>query len=263
MTDNKHFRHTILNDNIRIRYYDNQQDGTPLLFLHGHCSCANTFLHVSETFQDGYRVIRPDQRGHGWSDHSNDYSREAYVGDIRCIVETLGLQNIILVGHSLGGVNAYQFTARYPQYVRALIVEDIGTRVNADMSMLLQWRRRFATIRELKNHFRKQRMGDNTYFMESITEYEDGWGFRFGYEDMVRSQQLLNGNHTADWGKITCPVLLMHGERSWAFTKENALEMCAGKPNVKLVEFAACSHVIHDEHPQQYISEVGKFLASL
>ena len=259
----KDIRHKIQNKNLTISYFDTHTENTPLLFLHGHCSCANTFVQVAEAFKSRYRIIRMDQRGHGWSGHSADYSREAYIDDIRCLVEMLGLRDVILVGHSLGGVNAYQFSARYPQYVKALVVEDIGTRVNADMSLLLPWPRRFASIRDLRNHFRKNKLGDNTFFMESIVEYEDGWGFRFDYEDIFRSQQLLNGNHAADWEKVVCPVLLMHGERSWALSKENALEMSIGKPNVTLVEFPLCSHVIHDEHPQQYINEMEKFLAGL
>jgi pimeloyl-ACP methyl ester carboxylesterase len=255
-------RHYTQNKNTRIAYYDNGKDATPILFLHGHFSCASTFKHIAKEL-DEYRTILIDQRGHGWSDHSGDYSREAYIDDVRAIVEALHLKDVIIVGHSLGGVNAYQFAARYPQYVKALIIEDIGTMVNSDMRSFLLWSRRFDSIRSLKLHFRKNKMGDNTYFMESITEFEDGWGFRFDYEDIVRSQQQLNGNHKNDWKQITCPVLLMHGEKSWAFNRENALEMCVGKPNVRFIEYPGCGHVIHDEHPQKYIDDIKAFLKSL
>ncbi|MTK53963.1 alpha/beta hydrolase [Paludibacter sp.] len=255
-------RHYTQNKNTRLAYYDNGKDATPILFLHGHFSCASTFKHIAKEL-DGYRTILIDQRGHGWSDHSDDYSREAYIDDVRAIAEALHLKDIIIVGHSLGGVNAYQFASRYPQYVKALIIEDIGTIVNGDMRSFLLWPRRFDSIRSLKLHFRKNKMGDNTYFMESITEFEDGWGFRFDYEDIVRSQQQLNGNHTHDWDKVTCPTLLMHGEKSWAFQSDNATAMCEGKPNVHFIEYPGCGHVIHDEHPQQYVDDIKTFLESL
>lgn len=255
-------RHYIQSKNTRIAYYDNRKEATPILFLHGHFSCANTFKHIAKELDD-YRTILIDQRGHGWSDHSDNYSREAYIDDIHCLIETLGLKEVIIAGHSLGGVNAYQFAARYPQYIKALIVEDIGTDVNSDMRSFLLWPNRFDSIRSLKLHFRKNKMGDNTYFMESLVEFEDGWGFRFDYADINLSQQLLNGNHREDWAKIECPVLLMHGEKSWAFSKDNASSMCTGKPNVKLVEFCGCGHVIHDEHPQQYIAVIKEFLSTI
>lgn len=255
-------RHYTQNKSTRIAYYDNGKDATPILFLHGHFSCASTFKHIAKEL-DEYRTILIDQRGHGWSDHSDDYSREAYIDDVRTIIEALHLKDVIIVGHSLGGVNAYQFAARYPQYVKALIIEDIGTIVNSDMRSFLLWPRRFDSIRSLKLHFRKNKMGDNTYFMESITEFEDGWGFRFNYEDIVRSQQQLNGNHENEWKQITCPALLMHGEKSWAFQSDNATAMHEGKPNVHFIEYPGCGHVIHDEHPQKYVDDIKAFLKSL
>lgn len=249
--------------NLRISYFDNQKDAMPIVFLHGHFSCAHTFAHIANRFDDRYRTICIDQRGHGWSEHSQDYSREAYINDILDIFNTLGLSRVIVAGHSLGGVNAFQFAAKYPQYVKALIIEDIGTRIDCDMSSFLQWPARFSSIRELKEHFRQYKMGDNTYFMESVSEYEDGWGFRFDYRDIVCSQQHLNGDYSDDWSKITCPVLLMHGQNSWAFSKENAIEMTQNKQNVELVEFEKCGHVLHDENPQKYIHEVTAFLNRL
>lgn len=256
-------RRYILNKDTRIAYYDNKKDALPIIFLHGHFGCANNFKHIAKTFNDSHRIILIDQRGHGWSDHSEDYSREAYIDDIRCLIDTLELKEVIIVGHSLGGVNAYQFAARHPQFVKALIIEDIGTRLNSNMRPFLHWPNRFDSIRSVKLHFRKNKMGDNTYFMESLVEFEDGWGFRFNYAEINHSQQLLNGDYSEDWRKIQCPILLMHGEKSWAFTKENALNMSKYHPNVKLIEFEGCGHVIHDEHPQRYVEEINNFLLAI
>ncbi|MFB5682344.1 alpha/beta fold hydrolase [Paenibacillus terreus] len=47
----------------------------------------------------------------------------------------MGGNPVVILGHSLGGVNAYQFAAKYPAFVRALIIEDIGAEIKDDHLM--------------------------------------------------------------------------------------------------------------------------------
>ncbi|WP_333755273.1 alpha/beta fold hydrolase [Streptomyces sp. IBSBF 3352] len=90
---------------------------------------------------------RPDQRGHGFSDRGPDFSREGYIADATALLTHLGLERPVVLGHSLGGVNAYQFAARHPGLVRALVIEDIGTEIDDDLSFCLSWPHRAPTAR--------------------------------------------------------------------------------------------------------------------
>jgi esterase len=114
---NKLDRSAGINHN-KLSYVDFGGNGTPLLTLHGHCGCANSFAQFAGQIKGQYRVINLDQRGHGWSDHPGIYTREAYIEDLYGIIRHLELSNQIVSGHSLGGVNTYQFAAKQPGIVK-------------------------------------------------------------------------------------------------------------------------------------------------
>ncbi|MGX8903720.1 alpha/beta fold hydrolase [Streptomyces netropsis] len=70
----------------------------------------------------------------GKSDRAHRYERAEYVADVAAFHRHLGVGPVPVLGHSLGGVNAYQFAARHADKVSALIVEDIGAVVDCDWS---------------------------------------------------------------------------------------------------------------------------------
>ena len=102
----------------------------------------------------------------------------------------------MILGNSLGGVNAYQFAARHPDRVKALIIEDIGAMVSDDISFILSWRGFFATREELEVKIGERFL---PYFQDSFRHSDAGWHLAFDPQDMVRSQQNLVGDHLADW----------------------------------------------------------------
>jgi esterase len=103
--------------------YEEWGAGQALLALHGHLGSGKVWAPLADALP-GWRVVAPDQRGHGRTGPASDYSREAYMADAAQLIETLGLAPAVVLGHSLGGVNAYQLAAWRPELVRAVIVED-------------------------------------------------------------------------------------------------------------------------------------------
>ena len=122
-------------DALRLSYLDWGGNGRVLIALHAHVMEALTFAPLAAALAPEWRVVALDQRGHGYSDHASSYSRNDYISDLEAFVDHLGLTNFILLGNSLGGVNAYQFAARNPTKVRGLIVEDIGAEVWDDLKL--------------------------------------------------------------------------------------------------------------------------------
>lgn len=153
--------------------------------------------------------------------------------------------------------------SQYPELVRALIIEDIGAIINNDLSFALDWPKRFPSVRSLRNFLKANGFEDDTYFLESLVEYSDGWEFRFHYKDIAHSQELLNGDHWNDWLSSNCPTLLLHGHKSWVMTKEHAREMTLRRPNTKLIEFPECGHTIRDDDPEGLYHAVKAFLKEI
>ncbi|MCX6093219.1 MAG: alpha/beta hydrolase [Candidatus Bipolaricaulota bacterium] len=248
---------------VRLSWLDFGGDGDPLLALHGHYSCARTFAGLAHALAGRWRVVALDQRGHGWSDVPDDYSRQAYVDDTAAVIERLRLAPAVVLGHSLGGVNAYQLAARRPDLVRALIVEDVGTDTRSVPDFVPDWPDRFESMRAVLAYSKERGWIVDPYFLENLVEYEDGRGFRFDRAAMQSSQRLVEGDWWSDWLASSCPVLLLHGHKSWVLQTRDAREMAVRRPNVRLVEFPDCGHTIHDERPEEFDRAVSDFLAAL
>lgn len=249
---------------IKLSYLDyGGESQNVLLLLHGHMNDARTFSTFAAALQKNWRVIGLDQRGHGWSEHppEKDYTREGYINDILNLVRSeLGGQPVTIVGHSLGGVNAYQFAARYPELVKAVIVEDVGVEIFADLSFVEQLPERSASLKELRAAIEHVGVKAIDYFAESVFEDEKGWGFRSDLKGMKISQQNINGSWWEDWLSSTCPILLIHGKKSFILDANQAELMVSRRPNTKLATFEQCGHGVHSDDPKGYESVVKTFL---
>ncbi|MFJ4342401.1 alpha/beta fold hydrolase [Streptomyces sp. NPDC088915] len=241
-----------------LSYLDFGGPGRPLLALHGHFGEGRTFTRLARELGDSWRVVAPDQRGHGHSDRPDDFSRAGYVEDAATVLEHLGIESAVVLGHSLGGVNAYQLAARHPGLVEALVVEDIGAVVDDDLSFGLSWPHRATTRAELL-----QLLGTSAvHLTDSVREYPDGWGLAFDARDVVVSQRELNGDHWDDWLAVQCPVLLVRGGDSPVLDAEHAKEMAARRPGTRFVELPA-GHAVHATLPEEFAAVVREFLDSL
>src|SRR5438309_1929822 len=126
-------------DGLRLSYLDSGGDGQALIALHAHWMEGKTYAALAAALWPSWRVIAPDQRGHGYSDHGSSYTRDNYIDDLAALYGHLGIDEAVLLGNSLGGINAYEFAARHPKRVRALIIEDVGAVDSNDLSFVLAW----------------------------------------------------------------------------------------------------------------------------
>ncbi|MBW7455640.1 alpha/beta fold hydrolase [Paenibacillus sepulcri] len=251
---------------MKLSYLDFGGEGQKiLLLLHGHMGNAREFSTLASRFDD-WRVVALDQRGHGWSEHpaDKDYSRESYAADIYNLIhQELGGTPVTLLGHSLGGVNAYQFAALYPELVHAVVVEDIGVELKHDISFVVKLPERSASLQQLREALVRTGFRAVDYFSESAFEDESGWGFRFDIKGMAISTQSMNGIWWEDWLASTCPILLVHGKKSWALRLEEAERMVSRRPHTRLEVFEECGHGVHSDDVNGFYQAVKNFLDEL
>ena len=239
-----------------LAYHDSGA-GEPLLALHGHFGRGRTWARLEQRLAPKWRVVAPDQRGHGRSSRAEDYSREGYVADAVRVIEALALAPAVVLGHSLGGVNAYQLAARHPTLVRAVIVEDAPAELPERPDLDLWDGRTFASLAEL------QAAVPEPTLWESAIEDDDGWRFRFDPGDINRSRRQITGDFWADWLAGEHPVVLLHGLESDTLPTAQAREMARRRPNTRLVEFPGAGHTIHDDDPEGFALAVASFLEEL
>ena len=101
-------------------------EGEPLVILHGLFGSLDNWLTHAKKLSEYYQVILVDQRNHGHSGWSDDFNYSLLSSDLNELLEHLKINKIILLGHSMGGKTAIDFTQRYPNKIKKLIVVDIG-----------------------------------------------------------------------------------------------------------------------------------------
>jgi 3-oxoadipate enol-lactonase len=109
---------------------DTVGEGPAVLFIHGYPLDRTMWRHQMDHLT-GFRRIAPDLRGMGLSDAPDlGYSMTAYADDLAALLDTLGVNDAVLCGHSMGGYIALEFVRRWPRRVRGLVLVD--SRAEAD-----------------------------------------------------------------------------------------------------------------------------------
>jgi len=112
-------------DSTRIRYIDTGR-GPAVVLIHGLAASMYSWRHtILPLTQSGFRVIAFDNRGFGFSDKPpQGYSNEAYVNLLFDLLDSLGVSEAVLVGHSMGGAIAAEAALDRPDRVRGLVLVD-------------------------------------------------------------------------------------------------------------------------------------------
>lgn len=245
-------------EGLTLSYLDSGM-GRPLVALHAHWMEAATFAPFAGRLPPEWRLVALDQRGHGFSDHASRYSRSDYLDDLLALLDHLKLASAVVLGNSLGGANAYQLAARYPDRVSALIIEDIGAVIDDDTRFALPWAGLYPTRAALE-----ERIGARLVpaLKPSIRETARGWRLAFDPRDTVASQSELNGDHWNDWLASTCPALLIGGSDSRVTDAARLKQMAARRANTQLAMLPG-GHVVHFDNAEGFASTVCGFLGTL
>ena len=112
---------------LRLRFLDWGGDGPAIMALHGLASSAHWYERVASLLHDQYRVIAPDQRGHGKTTQApSGYDWQTLAADIVGLMDQLGLERAAVLGHSWGGMVATNLAALFPERVSRLVMIDGG-----------------------------------------------------------------------------------------------------------------------------------------
>jgi len=102
------------NETIQI-YYEDLGENNPVVFIHGWpLTHAMWEYQLTPMREAGFRCIAYDRRGFGKSEQSlNNYSYDALADDLKCLLDELNLENVTLVGFSMGGGEVVRYCSKY------------------------------------------------------------------------------------------------------------------------------------------------------
>lgn len=119
---------------LRYRDYPGRMDRPPVLCIPGLTRNCRDFEPVAEALAGEWRVICADLRGRGLSDYARNsasYQPLQYAADVMALLDRLGLERVVMVGTSLGGIVIMLLAMTAPARIAAAVLNDIGPEIEA------------------------------------------------------------------------------------------------------------------------------------
>lgn len=235
-------------------------DAPHTLLMHGIGNYGRYWDLIADAVAGRLHLIAPDARGHGDSPKpAQGYGPDDFVADATAVIDAKGLERSVIVGHSMGGFHATALTVAHPERVHALVLVDVGPRVELAGStrarrLSLERPDRFADDAAALAYLHKTSPGysDAVYAnrMEWVFARKDGGLVWRSSKDALR--QILDGREASArgvWerlGEIKAPVLIVRGTRSPTFSEATAKRMLEVLPDARLADLDAGHNVALD-----------------
>ncbi|MFY9268273.1 MAG: alpha/beta hydrolase [Candidatus Manganitrophaceae bacterium] len=276
MTDLKIKRGTIDLNGMNLFYRETGSDLPPLLCLHGKYGRGETWIDLMRRYGDRFRIIAPDQRGHGLSGKPvARYAGEEFATDAYELLSGLRALPATVVGHSIGGRNAAYLAALYPHAVRRLVLLDAKSEGPAALSSLppdrvspvdpltADWPTPYASYQEaLDDLGRRFAYPSNLrYFVESLTETVAGYDFLFSRHAMSAIDVYYQGWDSL-LSRIECPVLLVRAKKSWYLSEAEAAKMRRLIKNGIYFEVSDSDHIVYADNPDEFDPGFERFISA-
>ncbi|TVQ89686.1 MAG: alpha/beta fold hydrolase [Bacteroidetes bacterium] len=248
--------------------YQQEGSGHPLIILHGLFGMLDNWVSISRKLAEKYSVYIIDQRNHGRSPRHNVFNYPAMVDDLLEFMEGYDIKSAYLLGHSMGGKTAMQFSFDYPEKVDKLIVADISpeeydhrhdTLIEAMMSVdLSKYESRAEVDADLKEKIKSSRIRQfllkNLYWKD-----RSSLGWKTNLEVILDNLQEIFKELKPD-DSFKKPVLFIRGSESPYITDLHIPRIKELFPNSEIETIDDASHWLHAEKPREFIKITENFL---
>lgn len=271
-------------DGLQVHYKLVGEDGRTFVLLHGFAASVFSWRKVMEPLSEMGTVVAFDRPAFGLTERpmrgefgeTNPYSPEAQVELTVALMDELGVEKAVLVGHSAGGTIAVLTALRYPERVEALVLEDAAI---YEQGGTPAWLRPFLVTPCMG------RLGP--FLVRTITM----WGeavIRRAWDDPDKiTLELISGYkkplQAENWDRalwefvlashplgleerldeVSVPTLVITGERDRIVPTRNSERLAAELPQAQLVVVPDCGHVPHEECPEQFLMAAVGFRGEL
>jgi esterase len=251
-----------------------RDDAPPVMLLHGLRAYAHWFDDFAAAAHDKYRLVGLDQRGRGASGWAADgrYDTDSYVDDIKCVADALHLTKFAIVGHSMGGTNATNFAAAYPERMSALVIVDSAPelhqtgldRIRRELSVTPK---DFPSRDAARSFLRTMHVRASDRSIETRLDWmlkpDDSGGLTWRIDPAIFNPKMTPDSPERSWSalkKVTCPTLVVRAALSDLVTAECADRMVDALASGHRAEVAEAAHMVVEDNPDGFNAVVLPFL---
>ena len=249
---------------MRLNFKQYGKEYRPLVILHGLMGSLDNWQSLGRRWSEHFPVYIIDQRNHGRSPHSDEFSYDVMVDDLHEFILEHDLRDINLLGHSMGGKTAMLFALKYPQYVEKLIVADIGpVKYSGGLEYIFDAMKNLPvseteTRREAEQHIRQfiPDPGVAKFVLKNLKRDPAGKGYMWKINlDKVVDAYPAILEFDSEGRIFNNPTLFIKGEHSDYIDAGQFEEYKHIFPNAALKTIDGTGHWLHAENPDMvYIS---------
>lgn len=243
--------------------------GPALVILHGLFGMLDNWQTLARKWADTHQVILFDLRNHGRSLHTDEMNYPVMAEDVAAALEGMGIDECVLLGHSMGGKVAMQVALTYPELVHKLIVVDITPRryrpghdaVFAALHALdpATITDRKAAAEQMSVHMADP--GVQLFLLKNLARNPaGGYRWRMNLPAISAAYDQLIGPVGQLGDQYDGPTLFIRGGKS-GYVQDEDLELIKILfPQASLETVAGAGHWVHAEQPEELLGLVNSFL---
>lgn len=254
---------------MRVLHSNIIGEGQPIIILHGFLGMSDNWKSMGSKYaEEGFQVHLLDLRNHGKSFHSQEFNYDILAEDVKNYMEHHGLEETVILGHSMGGKTAMLFACRYPLLTKKLLVADIAPKfypphhqdiingLNAlDIKNIDSRNEADVQLsKSIKNVGIRQFLLKNLYWVEKGI-----LGFRFNLEVLSGKMEEI-GENIGSTDTYKGPTLFLRGERSEYITPDDISVIKRHFPLATVATIDKAGHWLHAENPTQFLEKTVQFI---
>ncbi len=250
-----------------LLHYKELGEGKPLIILHGLFGTSDNWQTHAKKLSEYYRVIIVDQRNHGHSPWSEDFTYEHLADDLEELIIHLGIDKFTLIGHSMGGKTAMYYAQKYPSRLEKMVVVDIGIKKypmhhneiikgikSLDLTTLTSRSEAENAMKPFVDSY-----GVRQFLLKNLYWIEKGkLAWRMNVEVLEREmEEILAPIPNIE---VWTPTLFIRGAMSNYILDEDWDEIEEIFPDATLETIENAGHWVHSEQPEEFIEMVLGFV---
>jgi len=246
--------------------YKKLGNGQPLIVVHGLFGSLDNWMTMARSLSDRFEIYLVDQRNHGKSPHSDQMSYDLMAADLVEFIEEHQLDNVNLIGHSMGGKAILKLALQNPELINKMAVVDIGIK-----SYPMHHQKILAGLHALDLptlESRKQaelrisefigEKGVQYFLLKGLYRKQDGsYGLKFNLNSLEENMPLILSEITGKISQTEC--LFIRGGLSGYIVDEDYDSIKQQFVNAKIETIEDSGHWIHAEKPDELRELFFKF----